>query len=156
MNHKIIGLGSNLGNKRANLSRALCMLEERGVHSVRNSSLYETEPIECSTPNFFLNQVCVIETILSPRDCLQVCKTVEQELGRTHSYRNAPRIIDIDILFWMDMHINDAGITIPHPRLYERKFVILPLCEVVPEFSVSESCRNMIMLQVCSKLGEIP
>lgn len=131
--HKVLGLGSNVGNRKENLQNAIKALEQYGVHISKASSLYETEPVGCIDETWFLNMVVCMKTDLSPHECLKVCKRIEIDSGRARSYRNAPRTIDIDILLWEGLINNEEELTIPHPRMFGRKFVLIPLLEVIPD-----------------------
>jgi len=127
-----LGLGSNLGNRQNNLSRAVEMLAPQ-VKVEMISSLYETEPVGFIEQPPFLNAVLRGTTALSPQILLAKAKEVEQKLGRVPSFPNAPRPVDIDILFYSDLIIDLPGLTIPHPRLEERAFVLVPLAEIAPD-----------------------
>ena len=132
MNLAYLGLGSNLGDREANLRRAIDLLKEK-VWINKVSSLYETEPLGWGPQPLFLNAVCQGTTFLSPQELLAFIKSIEKAMGRAESFRNAPRIIDIDILLYSDRIINTPELTIPHPRLEERAFVLVPLAEIAPE-----------------------
>ncbi len=125
-----LGLGSNLGDRLANLSRAVDELERRGVRLVRSSRVYETEPIGGPEQPDYLNAVIEIATQLEPNDLLRVCLQVEAELGRERGERWGPRIIDVDLLAYGDRQIDEPDLTIPHPRMHERAFVLVPLLEL--------------------------
>lgn len=124
-----IGLGSNLGNKQANLREALQRMgsfaELRLV-----SSLYRTEPVGFLNQDWFLNAAAIVHTALSPSDLLQALLRVEMQMGRVRTIRNGPRLIDLDLLLWERRVLAEDGLTIPHPRLAERHFVLMPLREV--------------------------
>lgn len=126
----VIALGSNLGDRLANLRAAVAGLKERGVTVRRCSSVWETDPVPPGQP-VFLNAVVAGETDLDPLDLLSLLKTIEQEMGRTEGARWGPRPIDLDILFYDDLRMDSEALTIPHPRLGERAFVLAPLAEVV-------------------------
>jgi len=126
-----LGLGSNLGDRERNIARALQRLRQTmTVEQV--SSIYETEPMGYREQPWFLNAVCQVSTQLDPFSLLRLAKEIEVELGRVPSFANAPRIIDIDILFYGDEVVAAESLTIPHPRLAERLFVLLPLSEIAP------------------------
>jgi 2-amino-4-hydroxy-6-hydroxymethyldihydropteridine diphosphokinase len=127
-----LGLGSNLGHREENIARALELLGRR-VGIERISSIYETEPVGYREQPWFLNAVCRVSTMLEPFDLLRLVKEVEGELGRIPSFTNGPRIIDIDILLYGDEVLQANDLTIPHPRLAERPFVLVPLAEIAPE-----------------------
>ncbi len=128
-----ISLGSNLGNRLGNLRRALELLEEIGVRIVSLSSIYQTEPVGCGDQPSFLNLATAAETKLSSIELLNACRQIEEQLGRKRAPASAPRPIDIDILFYDDLSLDLAELTIPHPRLHLRNFVLVPLAEIAPE-----------------------
>lgn len=132
----VIILGSNLGDRGKIIEEATKRLAQKTGKLVVVSSFYETEPWGFESQDLFLNQVAVIETRLSPEQMLQCCLETETELGRTRSgsVRYASRPIDIDILFYDSLVIDVPGLTIPHPRLQERNFVLAPLNELMPDF----------------------
>lgn len=126
-----LGLGSNLGDREANLREALQLLS-RKVAIEQVSSIYETEPIGYQEQPWFLNLACRGLTQLKPSELLSFVKEIEKQLGREPSFPNAPRPIDIDILFYGEQIINSKDLIIPHPRLSERAFVLIPLAEISP------------------------
>ncbi|MCD6567848.1 MAG: 2-amino-4-hydroxy-6-hydroxymethyldihydropteridine diphosphokinase [Dehalococcoidia bacterium] len=132
MKEVYLSLGSNLGDRRENLSRALTMLS-REVELERVSSIYETEPVGYREQPLFLNMSCHIATDLGPDELLRLAKKVEEEMGRVLDFPNSPRLIDIDILFYGDRVVETADLIIPHPRLHERAFVLMPLFELAPQ-----------------------
>lgn len=127
-----LGLGSNLGERQNNLSRAVKLLSPQ-VNVELISSFYETEPVGYLEQPLFLNAVLKGTTLLSPRMLLVQAKEIEQALGRVPTFRNAPRPIDIDILFYDDLVLNSPELTIPHPHMEERAFVLVPLAEIAPD-----------------------
>jgi len=127
-----LGLGSNLGDRPGNLKRALEALA-RKVKVVRVSSIYETEPVGFLSQPRFLNAVCRVETGLKPLELLRFVKNIETELGRRQSFRDAPREIDIDILLYGSVVMDTPELTVPHPRMTERAFVLVPLVEIAPD-----------------------
>ena len=132
-------LGGNLGDRMAALTEALRLLDDApGMRRTGCSSVYETEPWAVADQPNFLNLVAVYETTLSPVDLLRACKSVEAEVGRVASYRWGPRLIDVDILLYGDQVVNvaDPDLQIPHPRLAQRAFVLVPLAEIAPDTSV--------------------
>ncbi|MGV7976841.1 MAG: 2-amino-4-hydroxy-6-hydroxymethyldihydropteridine diphosphokinase [Anaerolineaceae bacterium] len=128
-----LGLGTNLGSRAENLTAAREQLAAK-LRVLRASSVYETEPWGFREQPAFLNQVLQVETDLSPARLLRYLKRLEKQLGRTKSFRYGPRLIDIDILFYAQLVINTRRLQIPHPRLPERAFVLVPLAEIAPEF----------------------
>jgi len=127
-----LGLGSNLGDRKQNLAQAMELMSKHVVIE-EISSIYETEPVGYEQQPLFLNAVCRVSTELNPEKLLRLAKKIEAKLGRTPSFPNAPRPIDIDILFYGDEVQNDKEFTIPHPRLAERAFVLVPLTEIAPD-----------------------
>jgi 2-amino-4-hydroxy-6-hydroxymethyldihydropteridine diphosphokinase len=125
-------LGSNLGDRQDNLDRALDQLSQRfKVGQV--SSIYDTEPVGDTEQPRFLNLVCQVSTRLAPLELFTLIKGIEMKLGRMPGKPNSPRSIDIDILFYGDQVINTPELVIPHPRLTDRAFVLVPLAEIAPD-----------------------
>lgn len=134
MKHKTyIGFGSNLGNRKKNIEKALGALEKK-CEIKMTSGLYETEPVGYANQNNFLNGVILIETNLSPEELLVFINKIEKKLKRTREIKNGPRTIDLDILFFDNLVIKQKNLAIPHPRLHERLFVLAPFCEINPDF----------------------
>ena len=132
-------LGGNLDDRVAALTEALRLLDSAaGMRRIACSSVYETEPWAVADQPNFLNVVAAYETTLSPEDLLTACKTVEAEVGRVASYRWGPRLIDVDILLYGDQVVDlaEPDLQIPHPRMTQRAFVLVPLAEVIPDVSV--------------------
>ncbi len=127
-----LALGSNLGDRMSNLASAVEHLS-RKMKIKKRSSAFETEPLYIEEQPLFLNAVLSASTSLTPFELLHFVKTVERKLGRQTSFRNAPRLIDIDILFYGDQVVNSPELTIPHPRITERAFVLVPLTEIAPK-----------------------
>jgi len=128
-----LGIGSNLGDRAKNIERAIeCLKNTKGIIVTKVSSLRETKPQDAPGPDY-LNGVARIETLNSPRDLLVKLQACEESLGRRRPFRNAPRIIDLDILLYGEKIIDEAGLKIPHPRMFERDFVIGPLLEIEPK-----------------------
>ena len=137
-----LGLGSNLGDRESNLTKALELLAEK-VRLEQVSSLYETEPVGYREQPQFLNAVCRVSTSLGPEQLLILIKGIEMTLGRAASFPNAPRPIDIDILLYGNQVIDTPQLTIPHPRLEEQAFVLVPLAELAPELTHPVSGRKV-------------
>ncbi len=131
INNVYLALGSNIGNRRENLSTALQRLCEI-VDIYKISSVYETEPVGYLEQPRFLNMVCYGQTAASPDELLRHTKIIEEALGREPSFRNAPRPIDVDILLYNDLCLETEDLTLPHPRMSERAFVLVPLAEIAP------------------------
>jgi 2-amino-4-hydroxy-6-hydroxymethyldihydropteridine diphosphokinase len=128
-----LSLGSNLGDRAANIARAVAALTERGVRVKRESALYETEPVEMHTQDWFVNNVIEIETDDAPRALMAKLLVIERAMGRERLLPKGPRIIDIDILLFGDSVVSEKGLEIPHPRMAERRFALVPLAEIAPE-----------------------
>jgi 2-amino-4-hydroxy-6-hydroxymethyldihydropteridine diphosphokinase len=135
-----VGLGSNLGDRRALLEEALRLLDADPAVSVTAvSALRETDPVGVTDQPRFLNGVAALETTLGPRDLLERLLAVERELGRDRSVgRWGPRTVDLDLLLHGDAVVDEPGLTLPHPRLAERRFVLEPLHEVAPDLVLPE------------------
>jgi len=127
-----LGLGSNLGDRKQNLVKALELMSEHAVVE-QVSSVYETEPVGYREQPLFLNAVFRISTELNPKQLLHLAKKIEAKLGRKPDFPNAPRPIDIDILLYNDEVLGSKELTVPHPRLAERAFVLVPLAEIAPD-----------------------
>jgi 2-amino-4-hydroxy-6-hydroxymethyldihydropteridine diphosphokinase len=124
-----LGLGTNLGDRPGNLSTAIAALGRLGeVEAV--SAVYETAPLYVTDQPAFLNMAARLSTPLPARDLLTALKRLEDELGRVASVRYGPRLIDLDILFYDDLVMSDADLVIPHPRLHERRFALVPLADI--------------------------
>jgi len=127
-----LSLGSNMGDREDNLKKALDFLSQR-LRIEKASSLYDTEPVGKVDQPRFLNMVCRVFTTLGPKELLNTVKGIESKMGRFSAERNAPRPIDIDILFYGDQIVETPELVIPHPRLTERAFVLIPLAEIAPD-----------------------
>jgi len=148
-----LALGSNLGDRRGNLAAALQRLREI-VNIDRVSSVYETEPVGYLDQPRFLNIVCCGKTWLSAEELLQYAKGIEVELGRQPTFRNGPRPIDIDILLYDDLMLEQPDLIIPHPRMAERAFVLVPLTEIAPDVvDPSTGCTAQELLNTVSQDG---
>jgi len=128
-----LSLGTNLGDRAANLRSAIAMLTP-AVRVARESPIYETAPWGFEDQPNFLNMVIEAETDLAPLDLLKYLKALENELGREPTFRYGPRLIDLDILFYDDLILQKPELTIPHPHLHERVFVLIPLADLAPNF----------------------
>ncbi len=135
MTTSCLALGSNLGNRWANLSAAVNRLRaEPGLHVLRVSSFYETVPVNCPpAAEMFLNAAVVVETDRSPEDLLKLLLHIERQFGRVRSETNAPRTLDLDLLLDADRIIDTPDLILPHPRMHERAFVLVPLAEIAPD-----------------------
>lgn len=127
-----VGIGANLGDAQQAVRRAIEDLAlVTGVQLLTASSLYRTEPIDSSGPDY-INAVAALQTTLSAPDLLLRLQALENGAGRERPYRNAPRTLDLDLLLYGDARIASADLTVPHPRMWERAFVVLPLSEIAP------------------------
>jgi 2-amino-4-hydroxy-6-hydroxymethyldihydropteridine diphosphokinase len=136
-----VGLGSNLGDRELNLRRALERLEELGP--VRASSFKETDPVGVTDQPKFVNAAAELATDLPPRELLERLLEIERELGRDRATerRWGPRVIDLDILLFGEEAIDEPGLTVPHPRLADRRFVLEPLCELNEDLTLPDGTR---------------
>ncbi len=141
-----LALGSNLGDREQNLKEAIASLSPQMVVKAK-SHIYETLPWGYEDQPKFLNQVLEAQTYLEPEPLLKHLKRLEIALGRKASFRNGPRLIDIDILFYDDLVLDTPLLTIPHPRLHERGFVLLPMMDIAPDLVhpvMKKSVREMV------------
>jgi 2-amino-4-hydroxy-6-hydroxymethyldihydropteridine diphosphokinase len=131
-----IGIGSNLGDSIATIHSAIAALEKLPqTRLITTSSFFQSAPYEASG-NDFMNAVVAIETTLTPAALLEYCQSVELSFGRERPFPNAPRTLDLDMLLYGHETINNASLIVPHPRMTERAFVLLPLCEIAPEIMI--------------------
>ena len=128
-----MSLGSNLGDRFSNLKKGIKSLRSKGLHIVSVSSIYETEPVDMPRGNSFYNLVVKAQSALSPDEVLHACFDVESHMGRVRAEKKEPRFFDADILFYDDLIFESESLTIPHPRLHLRKFVLVPLAEIAPD-----------------------
>lgn len=135
MNTAYLGLGSNLGNRLAFLRGGRdALIGKPGIELICSSGVYETEAIGGPPDNpHFLNAVLQVKTTLDAHQLLEACLAAEDEFGRSRSVRWAPRTLDIDILFFADQVLCEEALTVPHPRLHERAFVLAPLLDIAPD-----------------------
>jgi 2-amino-4-hydroxy-6-hydroxymethyldihydropteridine diphosphokinase len=127
-----LSLGSNVGDREQNIARAIAMMAERDIRITRQSSLFETEPVGLRAQGWFLNCAVEAETDLMPRQLLHTIQHIEHSLGRRRLVANGPRTIDIDILLLGTSVIRSPELEIPHPRMTDRRFVLVPLHEIAP------------------------
>jgi 2-amino-4-hydroxy-6-hydroxymethyldihydropteridine diphosphokinase len=149
-----LALGSNLGNRLENLKEAMAALSPQ-LEVKAKSHIYETPPWGYEDQPLFLNQVLKAQTYLEPEPLLKHLKRLEIALGRKPSFRNGPRLIDIDILLYDNLVLNTPALTIPHPHMHERGFVLLPMMDIAPDLIhpiIQKSVREMI---VSCNLGNI-
>src|SRR5215469_8515896 len=146
-----LALGANIGDRRGNLAAALQRLREVMEIEIV-SSIYETEPVGYTDQPRFLNIVCRGKTWLGAEHLLKYAKEIEAAIGRKPSFRNGPRPIDIDILFYDDLLLEQENLTIPHPRMRERAFVLVPLAEIAPE--VVDPVSEKTILELLAKISQ--
>ncbi|MBM4145726.1 MAG: 2-amino-4-hydroxy-6-hydroxymethyldihydropteridine diphosphokinase [Nitrospira sp.] len=145
-----IGIGSNLGDRKANCMRAIELLAGKGIVVRKESSLYETDPWGDKNQPKFLNMAIEIETEIKPQDLLSLLADIEKELGRKRSYKWGPRVIDLDILLYNSLTIDEDDLKIPHPFMHERDFVLKPLYEIAPD--VKHPVLNLSAGELLQKL----
>ncbi len=136
MHHLYLSLGTNLGNKRKNLARAIEEIRKSVGTVLRQSAFICTTPVDFVSENEFLNAAILVETDLSPMECLRETQRIEREMGRTRKSINGihfDRIIDIDLLIYDDLTISTPELTLPHPKMHLRDFVMIPLREIMSE-----------------------
>lgn len=133
MNQVYIGLGTNIEPRESYLKKAIHQLfQHDAINITKQSSIYETEPVGFTEQSHFLNMVLEINTSLTPLALLDVCQGIESHLGRERVIRFGPRTIDLDILLYNNENMKTERLTIPHPRMHERGFVLIPLAEIAP------------------------
>ncbi|MFA1822962.1 2-amino-4-hydroxy-6-hydroxymethyldihydropteridine diphosphokinase [Virgibacillus oceani] len=143
MNTVYLALGTNIEPREKHLNQALDFLKNEQITILQQSSIYETAPVGYTDQADFLNMVIKLETDLSPIELLDYCQKIEQELGRKHTIRFGPRTIDLDILLYNNEDINKERLMIPHPRMHERAFVLIPLCEVAPKHILPQQDKSV-------------
>jgi 2-amino-4-hydroxy-6-hydroxymethyldihydropteridine diphosphokinase len=143
-----VGLGANLGDPVVQVTRALSALAELDdTRVVRTSSLYRTAPIGHADQPDYINAVALLDTGLTPRALLECLQGIERAAGRERSFRNAPRVLDLDLLLYDDQLIATPGLAVPHPRMHERAFVLAPLLEIAPDAIVPGHGRAADLLR---------
>ncbi|TRZ36408.1 2-amino-4-hydroxy-6-hydroxymethyldihydropteridine diphosphokinase [Niallia circulans] len=143
-NTAFLSLGSNIGERLENLREAVLMLEQNNsIEVVSVSSIYETDPVGYEEQEMFLNIAVQVRTLLSPFDLLGACQDIEQKLGRKRIIRWGPRTIDLDILLFNHENIESEKLIIPHPRMEERAFVLIPLIEIAPFVKVPNKSTHL-------------
>ena len=153
MNGIFLLLGSNIGDKQANLEKACWLLTNNGIKILKSSSIYETAPWGIEDQDWFLNVGIKIETHQSPRDLLKSCLTAEEEMGRKRIQKWGSRIIDIDILYYNHLVINETDLKIPHPGIPGRRFTLVLLDELAPnEKHPILEINQHILLENCPEI----
>jgi 2-amino-4-hydroxy-6-hydroxymethyldihydropteridine diphosphokinase len=151
-----ISAGSNLGDRKANIQRAFSALAKMGAETKRQSSYFETQPVGHLDQPWFINLVVEIETRLTPYELLLCCQEIEVSLGRVRTFRNAPRTVDLDILLFESIVLDEPCLIIPHPHMTDRRFILTPLAEIAPEFIhpvLKRSIRSL--LECCPDPSEV-
>ena len=157
MNHSVyLSLGTNLGDRAANLKQAITSLPPQMTVRSR-SKVYETPPWGYTEQDAFLNQVVMVTTYLEPEQLLKHLKRLEVALGRKATFRNGPRLIDLDILFFDDLVLNTPVLTVPHPHVHERGFVLVPMMDIAPDHVHPVSQKTIReLIAMCSTEGIVP
>lgn len=140
-------LGSNLGDREENLEQAHSLLRKEGIRIIQLSSVYETQPVDLPSQPWFYNQVIEVEAEIAPLGLLSLIKRIERSMGRKTPIQKGPRVIDIDILLAEDKVIHTEELSIPHPRLDKRNFVLIPFAEISPETVhplIKENIQNLL------------
>jgi 2-amino-4-hydroxy-6-hydroxymethyldihydropteridine diphosphokinase len=128
-----LSLGSNIGDRAQNIARAIEALAAHGIPVMKQSSLYETEPVELRAQEWFLNSVVEVETTAPPQEVMEKLLEIERGMGRIRTTPKGPRIIDMDILLYGSKIMRSPSLEIPHPRMTDRRFVLIPLAEIAPD-----------------------
>lgn len=151
LNKVVLALGSNLGDSLALLRDAVRLLTaDNQLKLTEASSFYKTAPVGYEAQSDFINAVIVCDTTLSPQGLLSLCQEVEAKLNRVRLIRWGPRTIDVDILLYNTEHIDEANLTVPHPRMTERAFVMFPLMEIMPELII----EGKTIQSICEGLAD--
>lgn len=149
VNKAIIGLGSNIGNRTRNIEEAIARLSADGtIRIVSRSRMYRSAPWGVTDQEWFANGCVAIETGLSPRELLRRCQAVEADMGRVRTMRWGPRIIDVDILTFDNQRILEPDLTIPHPLIAERAFVLVPLKDVAPDMRIGGLSLDCLLAKI--------
>ncbi len=134
MTHTVyIAIGSNLGDKLSNCKKGIELLEKSGVSILACSHFYKTEPVDYADQDWFINAAIKAQTDLAPLALLKALKSIEKDAGRVETVRFGPRVLDMDIIFYDNLITEQAGLSIPHPRMHKRGFVLTPICDIAPE-----------------------
>ena len=147
--HALIGLGANLGQARETIERALEALNSTpSIEVLEVAHFYGSDPVDAQGPTF-VNTVAHINTALAPLALLEILQALERTHGRERPFRNAPRTLDLDLLWYEDVEMQTARLTLPHPRMHERAFVLKPLNDLMPEFVLKQGNIALLLAQ-CS------
>lgn len=147
-----LALGANLGDAQATIRQAIAAVQNwPHTRLLKASSLYRTAPVDADGPDY-INAVLEVQTGLSPLELLHHCQLQEQAAGRQRPYRNAPRTLDMDIVLYADQHVDLPELTVPHPRMWQRAFVLVPLAEIAPE-KVSRQQLQTVLEQRIERLA---
>ncbi|MFJ8264263.1 2-amino-4-hydroxy-6-hydroxymethyldihydropteridine diphosphokinase [Rummeliibacillus sp. NPDC094406] len=153
MNEVYISLGSNMGDKEETLRHAVQLLQRHeAVEVIKLSSIYETDPVGFTDQDVFLNMVVLVNTTLTAQEILEVCQEIEQELKRIRIIRWGPRTMDLDILLYNHDNIETETLIVPHARMHERAFVLVPLVEIAPE--LKHPLTNEALLTMLAQVGK--
>lgn len=148
-----LSLGSNVGDRLANLRAAIGALRHSGIHVNRVSSVYETEPVDYLDQAWFLNCVVEAETALDPPSLLRALQAIESQMGGKKEFAKGPRLIDLDILLYGSETVSTAELQIPHPRLQFRRFVLVPLFEIAPHLT-HPSWSSATVADLLARVGD--
>ncbi len=152
-----LSFGSNLGDRQLNIERAVSLIREKGIITETVSPLYETEPLHNPGQPVFYNSCASAHTDLAPEECLKALKEAEKKLGRDmEAPRYTPRIIDIDLLYYDNIILKSGVLTVPHPQIRGRRFVLAPLSDIAPDFTDPESGMTIAeSLKACKASGYV-